>query len=223
MTPPFNAAILVHDFLDTHGEPRGDEHLLHMSDISGCRYATALRIGGSPVMPKDWATKLTFATGFAAEEYFVGLFAPLRADGWIVTKGREVAYRGVVGHIDYDLEREGMKIVVDVTTTKAKTTDYKMTHALKSAGYALAIGAPMFAEVVIALGFGTIKEVAWHWFSTADYAARIDAAIDGLLALRDSGELPLMAPPEGEEWRCRAYCDALCPRNDRLVALEIPS
>ncbi len=225
MNAPFNGDWLVRDFLWSFGEPRGDELELHASDVSGCRYATALRIGGSPTMPRDEASKGVFALGHAVEALLTDAFAPLRADGWTVTRGREVNYRGIVGHIDYDLEREGMKIVVDVTTTKAKTTDYKMTHALKSAVYALAIGAPMFAEVVCRLGFGTLADAQWHWFSTADYAPRIEAAIDELLALRAAGakgELPVCEPPPGEQWRCRAYCDALCPRNDRLALAEIP-
>ena len=211
-------------FYETLGSDRGDEHVLHASDLGGCRFATFQRLRGEAMLPFDDDSRDAFLMGFAVEDYVGAALAEFTTQGYVVTKGREIVHQGLVGHLDYDISDAAGNVlaVIDVRTTKAKTLEVKHDHALKSAFYAQALGAPVFAEWLFSLGFGKVTGRRAVWLQTADYATEIAALLPQLHALRD-GDVPPIAPPRDETWRCEKYCSAPCPRNARydqeLVAL----
>ena len=234
MNAPFDVSALWSRFEQTMIAPRGDEDRLHGSDLLACDRATWLRLQGEPTLPFDGDSIAQFMMGHAVEAYVTGALDHLAAEGYTITRGREVEYRGSVGHVDVDLELwpyggdvSEAVAVLDVRTTKAKEPEPKDAHVLKSAFYAVALGAPHFAEWVFCLGFGKIAKSACFWFETEKYRARVEEAIDRLEAVA-GGELPEAEPPTGMEWLCgkpgsgTSYCRANCWRNARLVQEEVP-
>jgi hypothetical protein len=204
------------------GEDRGDEHRLHGSDLGGCDYATYLRLQGEPSLPFDAASIDRFFTGHMVEHYVFGALAGLEA-----THGEVVDHDGIVGHIDFAVER----CIIDVSTTRGKTAEPKYGHALKSAFYAHAKGYEDFAEWVFRIDYkGNVQKPMAYWFKVADFRDAIDARVAYLKKIEAGHLAPPMEPPpqmewrngrfvhEGalEAWRCRAYCEARCPRNAKV-------
>lgn len=219
--PPFDGQALWSRFFASHGEPRGDEGVLHLSDLAGCDYATYLRMRGDEQLPPDADTVGAWFLGHAVEGYLTEMLAPLVADGWSVRRwsaddDATVEWNGMVGHPDFVLEKGNARVYLDPTTTKARTTEMRDSHAIKTAANALALEAQWGAEIVVRLAFGKVVEAQWHWVDPEDYRERIEARTAALHAI-EAGEVPAMAPPDGEEWRCKKYCDAAtCPLNGRV-------
>jgi hypothetical protein len=213
---PFDLDGAFSRFFATIGRDRGDEHVLHASDLGGCLFATYLRLKGEAQMPFDDDSRDAFLMGFAVEDYVGAALAEFIAQGYVVTKGREIVHEGLVGHLDYDISDPAGNVlaVIDVRTTKAKALEVKHDHAVKSAFYAKALGAPVFAEWLFSLGFGKVTGNRAVWLTTADYADEIATMIPQLHAIRDGAE-PAVEPPRNETWRCEKYCSAPCPRNLR--------
>ena len=221
MNAPIDLGAAYDRWYSRIGADRGDEGVLHASDVGGCFYATYTRLAGMPQIPKDEDSRAAFLMGFAVEDYVGGALAAFTAQGYVVTKGREIAHRGLVGHLDYDLEKDGKCVaVIDVRTTKSKFLEVKHDHALKSAFYADHLGAEWFCEWVFSLGFGKIVAQKAFWLRTADYQAEIDANVMKLHGLTsEHSDAPPIEPPRGETWRCdKGYCDAPCIRNARYTA-----
>jgi hypothetical protein len=225
MNAPIDLGAAYDRWYSRIGADRGDEGVLHASDVGGCFYATYTRLAGMPQIPKDEDSRAAFLMGFAVEDYVGGALAAFTAQGYVVTKGREIAHRGLVGHLDYDLEKDGKCVaVIDVRTTKSKFLEVKHDHALKSAFYADHLGAEWFCEWVFSLGFGKVSAQKAFWLRTADYLDEIEPTVRYLnemaQLLNDAEEIvPRQEPPRGETWRCdKGYCDAPCFRNAKYVA-----
>ncbi|GAC1546133.1 MAG: hypothetical protein NVS2B17_29130 [Candidatus Velthaea sp.] len=200
------------------GAPRGDEGVLHGSDLSACDYATWLRINGEYQLPFDDGSRERFLMGHAVEAYIAGAFDGLRERGFVVTHGREIDHLGIVGHLDFDISQDGRILaVVDVTTTAGKSCEPQDSHKLKTAFYAHALGAPEFCEWVFQLGWGKIVAQQAHWFATAAHVGAVESALERLSHVKVGSEAPAMEPPRGQEWRCKQYCQAYCPRNGKLA------
>lgn len=224
------------------GADRGDEDRLHFGDLHACDFATWQRINGEPMLANDAGGVDNFLRGHAYEKqvaealraYVVTLNADDGSSGarlMYVTHGREIEWLGIVGHIDFELRAtlsDEVLAIIDCSTTAAKSTDWKYAHALKSAGYAVAVGAPMFAEWVMSIGFGgKVQAVGAHWFVTADWRERVELAAARITALAASPTPPEPEPPfdpvefGAETWRCgrpgsgMSYCRAVCVRNAR--------
>jgi hypothetical protein len=220
MNAPIDLGAAYDRWYSRIGADRGDEGVLHASDVGGCFYATYTRLAGMPQIPKDEDSRAAFLMGFAVEDYVGGALAAFTAQGYVVTKGREIQHRGLVGHLDYDIEKDGKSVaVIDVRTTKSKILEVKHDHALKSALYSDALGAEWFCEWVFGLGFGKIVAQKAFWLRTADYLGEVSDNVARLHAITQLGWVPPVEPPRGETWRCaKGYCDAPCFRNARYVA-----
>lgn len=215
-------------YLAKIGEQRGDEHLLHASDLGGCDFATAQRLAGKPQLPHDAETLERFRRGHSFErEALDSLFA--LGDDYNVSWGEE-EIEPLVCHIDFTIysRASGRAIaVVDVSTTASKDVSPSYGHTIKTAYYAMQREAPFVGEWVFSIGYGgLVKAREEHWYNTTDWETSVNERL-GMLARIKSGFEPLPVPPTGEEWRCRGYCDALCYRNERLpekqrAALEVP-
>ena len=226
-TPPIDLETAYERFYQRIGADRNDEHLLHASDLGGCLYATHTRLAGKPQMPFDNDSRDSFLMGFAVEDYVGSALDTFTAQGYVVTKGREVNFCGIIGHLDYDIsDKDGKCVaVIDVRTTKNKVLEVKHDHALKSAFYAEALGGEVFCEWMFSLGFGKVTGQKQFWLKTRDYRAEMLETIPKLLAIRD-GEVPAMEPPRGETWRCtKGYCNAPCQLNARYdhVTEDLPA
>ena len=232
LSPPFDLDALHARFLNIVHEER-DPKIVAASDLTGCDYATHLRLAGEPSLPFSRETLASFEMGHAIEAWKHGMMNLLIEEGWSVTRGGEVSYRGVSGHPDFRLERlnlfeQGERIVIDVSTQNRTKVEVKEHHALKTWLYAKAYGAALFADIAFPVAFGQIGEPAWKWYATADHDAWGEARIDALLAIK-AGAVPAVEPPMGENWRCgkpgsgKSYCNAPCVLNARYVREEIPS
>ncbi len=219
--------------------PRGDEDRIHGGDLHGCDFALWQRLRGVAELDPDDGAFTMWERGHAYEaRVHEALVAYYVKRGYAVTRGEEVEYEGVVGHIDfaiYDHDSDTPVAIVDCTTTAGKTTDWGYGHALKSAFYAVAKGAPEFFEWVIRIGFGgTIAGYEIHRFRLDDVASdgvswreRVALAIAQKKAVAALTSPPDAAPPvdpkdfEQETWRCgkpgsgKSYCRARCDYNAR--------
>jgi hypothetical protein len=230
MKPPIDLDKLYADFVAKIGADRGDEHRLHGSDLGGCDYATYLRLKGEPRLPFDEDTIHRFYMGHMVEKYVVDAL-PF----WDLAHGRVVDHRGFVGHLDYNFDFESHTVVIDVSTTRGKEAKPQYSHALKTAFYADAIGADLFAEWVFRIGYGgkVLPPVA-YWFETKDFLATIDERVKTLHAIEFGELVPAIEPPVQmnwngttfvasgglETWRCAKYCNAPCPRNQQAGAFN---
>ena len=140
------------------------------------------------------------------------------------------------GNLDWTLERDGITIAtIDLSTTAARSPEWKYGHALKSAFYAMAVGADHFCEWVFSIGMaGKVTAQQAHWFALSDvvdgssWRDRVEDAITRKLTI-DAIAQPIPEPPidpingAQETWRCgkvssktgvgTSYCSAQCPRN----------
>jgi len=235
MTAPEAAPLDLQGALDAFfarvGASRGDELLLHSSDLAGCDFATYARIHGEPQLPFDQDSRDSFLMGYAVEAYLASAFDCFVTQGYSVVIGGEIQTSdGWSAHPDVRLEKDGATFCVfDVTTTKAKAPDWKRGHALKTADYALRLGAPWFAEIVLTLGFGKVTGYKPHWFRTEDWREAVEVARERVQTIAASPEPPAMEPPTGDEWRCgkpgsgKSYCQSRCPRNAALEREEVPA
>jgi len=213
------------------GEPRGDERRLHSGDLSECQYALWLRLQGEPQLPFTKDSIDAFVSGHAFEDWFREAFTSIGALGYSIVFGGEVEHEGFIGHPDVRFELDGKTMVVlDISTTKAANTEWKRSHALKTADYALALGAPHFAELVVSLGFGVVKSWDVHWFDTADWIADVTEARAMVRDTAARTSPPPAEPPPDMEWKCgrpgsgKSYCQAAsCHRNARLESKEVGS
>lgn len=205
------------DWRDSFGLPRGDEGRLHGSDLGGCDFATMLRLEGMPQLPPDEDALEYWRRGHFIEAQAEAVFATL-PDGYTYERG-EIVDSGIVGHLDFVLDTGREAYVIDVSTTAAKSTEWKWSHAIKSAFYALEKGAPFFCEWVFQIGFGGIvKARGEHWFRTSDWEGIVASRSAVLHAIESRAFTPPSEPPEGLEWLCKQYCAAHCWRNLRLPA-----
>ena len=213
--------------------PRGDELFPHMGDLHSCDYATWSRLQGEAPLPYDDDTFANFERGHAIE---ARLFDALKLHftDYTVIHGAEIEYEGILGHLDFQLfdDADRCVAVIDVSTTAAKSPDWKYGHALKSAGYAIAVGAPVFIEWVFSVGFGgKIVAQKAHVFDTKEWTTNVRVSVARVNALVAAEDAPEMQPPfdplanEYETWRCgkpgsgKSYCqNASCSRNARLSA-----
>lgn len=228
---PLDLTATIEKHIVRVGEDRGDSLQLHSSDLSGCDYATYQRIHGEKQLPFDEDSISSFVAGHAFEAWFAEAFD---MPGFTVVRGGEVVTDGIIGHPDIRFERDGKTLaVIDITSTKAKEPEWKKSHALKTADYALSLGAPHFAELVICLGFGKVTGWRVHWFETVDWAEDVLKARDRLKAMAASDSPPPMEPPAEEDgtpgtWRCgkpgsgKSYCQANCAKNARLTEKNQP-
>ncbi len=222
---------------------------LHASDLHACAFALHQRVHGKPRLPFDADTFAMFERGHAYESRVdEAIGARAEIDGLHVTHGEVVKHEGIVGNVDWVLYDRGLEppyhpralAVIDLSTTAGKTADWKYGHALKSAFYAVAVGAPRFCEYVLRIGFGgVIKEQRAHWFDLDEefdgetWRYRVDFAILRAKGIAGSDDAPFTVPPydpidrELEAWRCgkpgsgKSYCQcATCPMNAGLPAAE---
>jgi len=229
--PPISLEAAWQSHRDRVLGPRGDEHRLHMSDLHACDYATWQRIAGIPPLPFDDGAFAMFERGLAIESRLLDALTQKFSPEYEVRFGLECEINGVIGHIDFALYKNGEPFaVIDATTTAAKTPEIKYGHALKSAAYALAIGAPFFAEWVFCYGFGgTIVAQEEYWFVTEPFTKPVMDRIHFLNSLSVFSDEPKQKPPidpatgEPEYWRCgkngKSYCNAICPRNAKVPKL----
>lgn len=205
--------------------PRGDEHLPHFSDLTGCPRDIFLRLRGDARLPMP-----RFIIGHAVEEYAAQQLAANLSAGMAVRRAREIEWTGIIGHIDLeivDTETEKVLMVVDVSTTARKGDPQPNDgHTLKTAAYAAAVGAPDFCEWVFKLGFDggriDIIDDAMHFFRTEDFLVQVlerREMLHGVMAaLKGEAPPPAEEPPEWAEWKCRAYCNAAtCSKNGKLA------
>ncbi len=221
---------------------RGDEDRLHGSDLHSCDFALWQRLRGVEQLPNDDGSFGNFERGHAYEaRAHEALVAHYVARGFSVTRGEEIEYDGIVGHLDfaiYEADKDAPCAIVDATMTASKTTEWSYAHALKTAFYAVAKGGVPFAEWVFRIGFGGVilgSEV--HEFRLDDHLAggltwreHVAAAIAEKQLIAASPIEPEARPPidplddEEESWRCgkpgsgKSYCRARCELNARGVA-----
>ncbi len=205
---------------------RDDPAELHASDLQSCDTALWQRTHDREQLPLDDDSFANFERGHAYEtRLFEALEAYADANSFVVHRGQKVEYHGIIGNVDFMLYDGTGKLlaVIDPTTTASNKTDWKYGHALKSAFYAVATGAPMFCEWVTCIGFaGKIVAQEAHWFSLDDEAPpledgtvqtwreRVESAITHIKLMADargpSDDEP--GPPfdpvkgELETWRC---------------------
>jgi hypothetical protein len=169
--------------------------------------------------------------------------------GYSVERAATTSLEGITGHPDFtviDNATGEIVAVIDPTTTASKFADWKYGHALKSASYALALGCDQFCEWVFCIGFGgNILQQKAHWFNLDDVALtpggkpmadeiagttwrqRVILAVSHKKATASlpAGASPDTVPPfdpidgEPEAWRCKGYCDTVCPRNQKLAPM----
>lgn len=183
-------------------------------------------------LPFDEDTFANFERGHAIE---ARLYEALKLHfaEYVVVHGHEIEYEGIIGHLDFMLidAADRHAAVIDVSTTAAKSPDWKYGHALKTAGYAVATEARTFVEWVFCVGFGgKIVAQKAHVFETKEWTANVRVAVARVKALAESEVAPEPEPPfdplakERELWRCgkpgsgKSYCQTVCPRNARLSA-----
>lgn len=214
---------------------RDDEHRIHGSDLHSCDFALWQRLHGVEQIPNDDGAFANFERGHAYEnrvhDAILAYAIPL---GYVVTRGREVDEDGIVGHLDFVLEKDGKPVaVIDATTTASKSTAWSYGHTLKSAFYAVAIGADTFCEWVFSIGFGgKINAHEPHWFSLDDefldmtWRDIVFTERDLAKAVAARTTAPPASPPidpltgEAEAWRCnKGYCRARCDYNVRFKPL----
>ena len=236
MKPPIDLDKLYADFVATIGSDRGDEHRLHGSDLGGCDYATYLRLKGEPRMPFDDDTIHRFYMGHMVEKYVAGAIQVLEDQSYVVKIGNVIDSHGVIGHLDFEVIGGGHHSVIDVTTTRGKEAKPMYSHALKSAFYAEAVDADRFCEWVFKIGYGgKVQAPVAYWFDTEDFLKIIDDRVKVLQAIEFDGLVPAIEPPQKREWdgtmfvlkpgerdtwKCRAYCNAPCPRNEKAGAFN---
>lgn len=217
---------------------RDDAAEIHGSDLHACAFALHQRVHGEAQMPFDQSSFANFERGHAYEtRLHDAIVEYAKPRGFEVSHGRKVTYRGIVGNLDWTIERDGKVVAtIDLSTTASKLPEVKYGHALKSAFYALAVGADQFCEWVFCIGFGG-KIVAQqpHWFSLDEEAIdgvtwrdAVHAAIEDVQMLVARRDAPIPEPPTDpfdgrpETWRCgkrdkngvgTSYCRAKCPKN----------
>lgn len=238
--PPIDLTKVWEAHIESVLSPRDDGTILHASDLHSCAYALHQRLSGVAQLPFGEGTFAAFERGHQVEarlhETLVDYAEPF---GLFVLRGETVEYEGIVGNLDFVLYDEGNRpgealAIIDLSTTAAKTPDWKYGHALKSAFYAVAKGCDTFCEWVFCFGFGgLVMAQKAHWFSldepvpgmVSTWRESVAAAIGLMDRVAGASVSPPPEPPvdplsgELETWRCgkpgsgKSYCQARCPRN----------
>jgi hypothetical protein len=234
----------VQNVLTDSEEDGRNPRKLSASDLHSCDFALYERLRGEPQIPRNMATFSAFERGHAYEaRIWMALSDFVKAQGpeypYAVSRAPQTFLDGISGHPDFLLTDKASGTVVaciDPTTTASKFADWKYGHALKSASYAMALGCEVFCELVICIGFGgNILQQKAHWFHLDDKAEGlqepwasktwrqlVEASVAHKQAVVALTEAPEPVPPldpmdlSREGWRCKAYCDTVCPNNQKL-------
>lgn len=212
--------------------PGRDPRRLSGSDLHSCDYDLYERLRGAQRVPRTMSTFSAFERGHAYERRVFEALAETLPTEALQAYNPEfiVEHDGIPGHPDFRVELpDGARVVIDCTTTASKFTEWKYGHALKSAFYAVALKYDYFCEWVFSIGFGgNILAQEAHWFSLDEeyqgrtWRSRVERAIAHKKAIASLTEAPPTIPPidpadgKPEEWRCKSYCDCICPLNQKL-------
>lgn len=233
-------------------KPGRNPRALSGSDLHSCDYDLSERLQGAERIPRGISTFSAFERGHAYEKrVFDALEEAADRQGYGLMPYdpfHVVEHNGIPGHPDFLLTlKDGTKVVLDVTTTASKFTEWKYGHALKSAFYARALKYDVFVEWVFSIGFGgNIFGQEAHWFRLDEVPTfkasllkdshpnwtwndRVEAAIIakkkialGAPAGVEVAPEPPIDPQDGtpEAWRCKSYCDCICPANQKLAPMK---
>jgi hypothetical protein len=214
--------------------PRGDENLLHVSDLAGCDLATWQRWHGNAADVHDPDTLRKFFLGFAVEDHVltgIGRETPIdlgvRVALWLDFEGivgKLVPEDYVPGPREFIGHPDGVTAdaVLEVKSTEFFTqrvppfarivpqTEDDLAHhyRIQASAYALALGKPRAIVIVLCRASGIVTSIA---FDPQRYVDEIEGRMRALLDARAAATPPhptLHASTlnkKGESWLCK-YC-----------------